>query len=125
MSAKQHGNGYTILAKLHKVLSHPVRLRMLEILGQCGEACVCHLTAVLGQRQPYISQQLAILREAGLIAERRDGTLVYYRLADAEILNIIAASREWAAQKHGESAQFSPVQEGPVPGCPCPTCSRD
>lgn len=125
MSMNKHADGYAVMAKLHKALSHPARLRILEMLGQCGEACVCHLTAALGQRQPYVSQQLGILREAGLIAERRDGTLVYYRLADEHVSELIAASRAWATTKHGESAQFPPVHEGPVPGCPCPKCSRD
>lgn len=112
------------MAKLHKALSHPVRLRILETLAQCGEACVCHLTVALGQRQPYVSQQLGILREANLVAERREGTLVYYRLASEEILEIIAASREWTAARQGASAEFPPVREAPLPGCTCPLCSK-
>ncbi len=42
-------SGYRQLAQLYKILSHPVRLRILEILSEC-EACVCHLTAALNQR---------------------------------------------------------------------------
>ncbi|GAB4505959.1 MAG: metalloregulator ArsR/SmtB family transcription factor [Anaerolineales bacterium] len=125
MRARTLDNGYAAMAKLHKVLSHPVRLRILEMLAQCGEACVCHLTAALGRRQPYISQQLAILREAGLIAERRDGTLMYYRLTDERVMDLIAASRNWAAAKYGESVQFPSSEEGPLPGCSCPVCSKD
>ncbi len=124
MNANKHVDGYAVMAKLHKVLSHPARLLILEALAQCGEACVCHLTAALRQRQPYVSQQLAILREAGLIAERRDGTLVYYRLADKQVLDIIAASRNWATARHTEPVQFPSVEEGPLPGCPCPVCSN-
>jgi len=118
-------DGYAAMAKLHKVLSHPVRLRILEMLAQCGEACVCHLTAALRQRQPYISQQLALLREAGLITERRDGTLMYYRVTDERVMDLIAASRQWATARHGESVQFPTVEEGPLPGCSCPVCSKD
>lgn len=124
MKEREHENGYAIMAKLHKALAHPARLRILEVLAQCGEACVCHLTAALGQRQPYVSQQLATLREAGLIAERRDGTLVYYRVADEQVPQLIAASREWAIAKRGESVQFPATKEGPIPGCPCPACSK-
>ena len=123
VSAKEHENGYAAMAKLHKVLSHPARLRILELLAQCGEACVCHLVAALGRRQPYVSQQLAVLRDANLIAERRDGTLVYYRLADEQVMELVAASRRWARARHGERAQFPPVEEGPLPGCSCPSCS--
>ena len=67
---------YQELAKITKAIAHPTRLRILEILGQ-GEACVCHMTHLLGQRQPYISQQLMTLREAGLVRDRKDGVMVY------------------------------------------------
>lgn len=113
-------NGYEELAQLHKVLSHPVRLRILEILSD-GEACVCHLTAILDKRQPYVSQQLAVLRKAGLVAERRDGTLVYYRLKDEDVAEMIALGKRWAKSRHGGLA-LPPVQDGPVAGCSCPQC---
>jgi len=116
-------NGYEEIAQLHRVLSHPVRLRILEILSGC-EACVCHLTAVLKKRQPYVSQQLAVLREAGLVAERRDGTLVYYRLQDEDVAEIIALGKKWVESRHG-GLVMPPVGEGPVGGCPCPKCRVD
>ncbi len=53
------------LAKVFGALSHPARLLLLQLLAQ-EEQCVCHLTAVLRQRQPYVSQQLSVLRDAGL-----------------------------------------------------------
>lgn len=46
------GNGYTQQAELIRALVHPTRLRILDILAQGGECCVCHLTAALEQRQP-------------------------------------------------------------------------
>lgn len=113
-------NGYEELAQLHKVLSHPVRLRILEILSGC-EACVCHLTAIVNKRQPYVSQQLAVLREAGLVAERRDGTLVYYRLHDEDVAGMIALGKRWVEARHGALA-LPPLREGPVAGCSCPQC---
>ena len=45
---------YDQQAALFKALAHPARLRILDLLAQ-DEACVCHLTAALGQRQPYVS----------------------------------------------------------------------
>ena len=116
-------DGYKELAQLYKILSHPVRLRILEILSGC-EACVCHLTAALGQRQPYVSQQLAILREADLVSERRDGTLIYYRLRDPAIAGIIALGKEWVKLEHPDIAEYAPTLGMPVDGCACPECQR-
>ncbi len=67
-----------------KALAHPARLQIAEILRD-GEACVCHLEAHLGYRQPYMSQQIMVMRRAGLLAERRDGTYVFYRLTDPRV----------------------------------------
>jgi DNA-binding transcriptional ArsR family regulator len=53
-------------ARLFRILSNPARLDLLACLRD-GEACVCHLEAALGLRQAYISQQLAVLRQAGLV----------------------------------------------------------
>ncbi len=116
-------NGYSELAQLYKVFSHPVRLRILDILADC-EVCVCHLTAILGKRQPYVSQQLAVLREAGLVSERRDGTLVYYRLRDESAAAIIALGKEWVESEGGGLA-LPPMREGPVAGCSCPQCQAN
>ena len=112
---------YKTQTQLFQALSHPVRLRILDILAR-QEACVCHLTAILGLRQPYVSQQLAILREAGLVADRREGTLIYYRLADERLAQFVAESRALAAVCAGESLVFPPVPEGAVEDCPCPHC---
>ena len=76
---------------LLKALGHPVRLQIVDILRR-GEICVCHIEAVLGRRQAYISQQLMVLREAGLVEYRKDGLQVFYRLANPvadELLDIL------------------------------------
>ena len=67
------------LARLLKALADPTRLRVVAALAQ-GELCVCHLEAVLELPQPTVSRQLAILRAAGIVADRREGTWVHYRL---------------------------------------------
>jgi ArsR family transcriptional regulator len=69
-----------IARRLH-LLSHPARLRIVTELRE-GEACVSELQAVLDRRQPYVSQQLCVLREAGIVACRREGQFIYYRLVD-------------------------------------------
>lgn len=114
-------SGYRIQAQLFQALSHPVRLRILDILAR-QEACVCHLTAILGQRQPYVSQQLATLREAGLVADRRDGTLIYYRLADDHLAKLLDEGKALVKDLVGESLIFPPVPEEALENCPCPRC---
>jgi len=113
-------DGYEKQANLMKALSHPVRLHILDLLAQ-GEACVCHLTAALRQRQPYISQQLMILREAGLVLDRKEGTVVYYRLADGHLTEIIASTRELLSGI-GIHAHFPALPAEVIEDCPCPRC---
>jgi ArsR family transcriptional regulator len=106
---------YDHQARLFKTLMHPARLAILDSL-RAEEACVCHLEALLQQRQAYISQQLMVLREAGLIEDRRDGWNVFYRIANPSVFLVIDAARNAL----GETGAPRPA----VPdGCPCPKCS--
>ena len=117
-------NGYKAQAQLFRALSNPVRLRILEILAR-QEACVCHLTAILGQRQPYVSQQLSTLREAGLVTDRRDGTLVYYRLADDSMARLLEAGMAVVQKLNGEALVFPPLPPETLASCPCPRCQGE
>ncbi len=72
--------GRKIARRLH-LLSHPVRLRIVIELRE-EELCVSELQALLDRPQPYVSQQLGVLREAGIVACRREGQYVYYRLVE-------------------------------------------
>jgi ArsR family transcriptional regulator len=65
---------------LFRALADPTRLRCLLLLHGEDELCVCELTHALGESQPKISRHLAQLREAGIVADRRQGLWVYYRL---------------------------------------------
>ena len=116
-------DSYRVQADLIKAMAHPTRLQLLDILAQ-GEACVCHLTTILGQRQPYVSQHLMVLREAGLVADRKDGVMVYYRLADGRLPAIQALVREMLAGM-GRPVPVPQVPTAPVPGCPCPRCGDE
>ena len=60
------------ISRILRAISTPNRLRILTAIGT-GEACVCHLEALLDLRQAYISQQLMEMREADLVDTRRDG----------------------------------------------------
>lgn len=114
-------SGYQQQAQLFRALSHPVRLRILDILAR-QEACVCHLTAILGKRQPYVSQQLAALREAGLVTDRREGTLIYYRVADDYLATLLDQGKAVVRDLVDDSLVFAPVPEEALANCPCPRC---
>ena len=66
-------------SRLFKALGDETRLRIVALLAH-GELCVCHLEEALRLSQPKVSRHLATLRAAGVVADRRDGTWVYYRL---------------------------------------------
>ncbi|MBC7235495.1 MAG: winged helix-turn-helix transcriptional regulator [Chloroflexi bacterium] len=62
-----------------KAISDPNRVRILKMLEK-GELCVCYLAERLGLAQSTVSKHLALLRQAGLVADRKEGLWVYYRL---------------------------------------------
>jgi ArsR family transcriptional regulator len=109
-------------AQIFGALSHPVRLRILDILAQ-GEACVCHLSAVLQQRQAYVSQQLAKLKEAGLITDDKQGLYVYYRLVGPGDERVLDRARQCLVDLTGDESLLQ--VEVPAHGeleCSCPKC---
>ena len=64
-----------------KNLSDETRLGIVLLLKEMGELCVCDLCAALDQSQPKISRHLAMLRESGLLLDRKQGKWVHYRLS--------------------------------------------
>jgi ArsR family transcriptional regulator len=75
--------GVRPLTKLFRALGDETRLRIIALLSH-GELCVCHLEAALDLNQPNVSRHLGILRAAGVVDSRRDGTWVYYRIAEQD-----------------------------------------
>ena len=67
--------------QLFKNLSDETRLGIVLILKEMGELCVCDLCTALDQSQPKISRHLAMLRESGLLLDRKQGKWVHYRLS--------------------------------------------
>lgn len=67
------------LEQMFKALADDTRLRILALLA-AGEVCVCHIHGALDLPQPTVSRHLAYLRKAGLVAARRDGLWMHYRL---------------------------------------------
>jgi DNA-binding transcriptional ArsR family regulator len=115
---------FTRQAEYFKALAHPVRLQILTILRQ-GEACVCHLEAILHKRQAYISQQLAVLRQAGLLTERKEGLFVYYGLADANLTMILDTSLVSTYGPIPEPELPDRLSLTPLAGCACPVCAGE
>lgn len=69
------------LVRTFKVLSDETRLRILHLLIEAGEMCVCDLESVLGCPQTRVSRHLAILRNAGWIEDRRQGLWIFYSVS--------------------------------------------
>ena len=108
---------YEIQSNLLKALSHSTRLAILDILRD-GEQCVCHMEATLNLRQAYISQQLMILKQAGLLESRRDGLNLYYRVIKPEIFNVL----DTLSSVTGVTAKL-PKHKHANANCPCPKCN--
>jgi ArsR family transcriptional regulator len=70
------------LESLFKALADKTRLRILALLGN-NEVCVCHIHDSLGLPQPTVSRHLAYLRKSGLVAARRDGVWMHYRVSSS------------------------------------------
>jgi ArsR family transcriptional regulator len=75
--------GVRSLTKLFRALGDETRLRIVALLSH-GELCVCHIEKALDLSQPNVSRQLGILRAAGIVDTRRDGSWMYYSLAPQE-----------------------------------------
>src|SRR6266568_9456571 len=88
----QAGPAHEIKATLFRVLGHPARVRILELLRD-GERSVGWLQEALKLDSSGASQHLAALRRIGLVASRRDGTTVYYRVEDEGVFELLAAAR--------------------------------
>jgi len=104
-------------------LSHEIRLRCLLMLQSQGELCVCELTHALGLSQPMISRHLALLREAGLVVDRRAGVWIYYAINPALpdwARSVLSTSADGVQTQSPFSADLQTLQEMPNrPGASC------
>jgi ArsR family transcriptional regulator len=89
-------------AAVLRAVAHPLRLRLLEILEQEEECNVSRLCGLSGSPQPFVSQQLARMRHEGVLAARREGSQVFYRVARPEILDVLKCVRR--AARRGRSS---------------------
>jgi ArsR family transcriptional regulator len=84
---------YEVKANLFRVLGHPARVRILELLRE-GERSVGTLQAELELDSGGTSQHLAALKRIGLVTSRREGTSVFYSVGDERVFDLLAAGRE-------------------------------
>ena len=80
-------------ARSLKAISHPLRLKILCVVGD-EEVCVQDIVDAVGTSQSNISQHLGILRDKGVLQTRKDANRVYYRVADPRTLQLIGLMRE-------------------------------
>ncbi len=79
-------------ARLFRDLGHPLRLRILCLLAREGRQCSCRMLPELRVPQPTLARHLTILRDHGLIADEREGTMVFYRIADENARAVLRAA---------------------------------
>lgn len=96
---------YQAKAELFRTLAHPVRIRVLELL-QDGPRAVRELLAEIDVEPSNLSQQLAVLRRAGLVASSRDGSAVLYTLSSGDVAELLRAARHILASVIDDRAQL-------------------
>ncbi|HET6739173.1 MAG TPA: metalloregulator ArsR/SmtB family transcription factor [Kribbella sp.] len=83
---------HQLKAEFFKTLGHPARIRVLELLSE-RDMAVSELLPELGLEASNLSQQLAVLRRAGLVTTRREGSQVYYSLTSPRVAELLAVAR--------------------------------
>ena len=83
-----------IKAELFKALGHSGRVRILEVLRD-GDRTVAELIPAVGLESSHLSQQLAVLRRAGVVSATRTGSSVTYSIADPAIIELLAAAKSF------------------------------
>jgi ArsR family transcriptional regulator len=83
-----------VKAELFKSLGHPGRVRVLEVLAE-GERTVTELVPLVGLEASHLSQQLGVLRRAGVVVSRRDGSAVSYSLASPTVAELLTVAKQF------------------------------
>jgi ArsR family transcriptional regulator len=81
-----------VKAELFRALSHPARVRVLEVLAD-GERSVGEMQPLVGIESSHLSQQLGVLRRAGLVVSRKEGSTVIYAVRDELVVELLAAAK--------------------------------
>lgn len=104
---------YAQFARVGKALANPARLELLDLLAQ-GERSVEDLAGTAGMKVSNTSAQLRALAGAGLVASRRDGVRIYYRLADENVSAFVGQVQDFAASRLVDAEQAARSYLGDV-----------
>jgi DNA-binding transcriptional ArsR family regulator len=91
-----------VKAELFRALAHPARIRALEVLSE-GERSVSELQPMVGIEASHLSQQLGVLRRAGLVATRKEGSSVIYTLKDPLVAELLLVAKRFLANSLTET----------------------
>jgi ArsR family transcriptional regulator, lead/cadmium/zinc/bismuth-responsive transcriptional repressor len=94
------------MSNLFKACSEPGRLRILHALMH-QEMCVCDLAALLSVSESSVSHQLRLLRTLGLVANRREGVVLYYRLLPDKLAQLFSVAAEISGSTHSGIPQVA------------------
>ena len=83
------GNEAESFAAIFELLADPTRARLLHALSLSSELCVCDMALLLGRSESALSHQLRLLRDRRVVTRRKEGRVVYYRLADDHIRHVL------------------------------------
>ncbi len=109
---------YQAKAEFFRMLGHPVRIRVLELLGE-GPQPVRSLLADIGIEPSSLSQQLAVLRRAGIVTSSREGTNVTYELAGPDVADLMRAARRILTEMlTGQAELLDELREPHTSGAP-------
>lgn len=96
---------YQVKAEFFRTLGHPARIRIMELLSE-GDKPVHQLLASIAIEPSNLSQQLAVLRKAGLVIQRREGAEVIYSLAVPQVRDLLLVARVILASMRGVQAEL-------------------
>jgi DNA-binding transcriptional ArsR family regulator len=106
---------YQAKAEFFKTLGHPARIRVLELLS-VREHAVSELLGEVGVEPTNLSQQLAVLRKAGLVTGRKEGSSVVYSLASQEVAELLAVARRILTEVLAGQAELLADLRAEAPG---------
>jgi DNA-binding transcriptional ArsR family regulator len=111
---------YQLKAEFFKTLGHPARIRVLELLSE-REHAVAEMLPEVGIESANLSQQLAVLRRAGLVTTRKAGSNVYYSLTSPVVAELLAVARRILTEVLSGQVELleglrTPASSAPVPG---------
>ena len=92
-------------AELFRALAHPARIRVLEVLAE-GEHSVGEMQPLVGIESSHLSQQLAVLRRAGVVTTRKEGSTVFYALRAPELAELLAVAKRFLIVSLSESTEL-------------------